>query len=57
MKFTEGAFRDWGYELAEEEFDDVTITEDELWEEYDGEKPEDKSSSTTASRTTCSSSS
>ena len=42
MKFTEGAFRDWGYELAEEEFDDVTITEDELWEEYDGEKPEDK---------------
>ncbi|ELZ78388.1 isocitrate dehydrogenase [Haloferax larsenii JCM 13917] len=42
MKFTEGAFRDWGYELAEEEFGDVTITEDELWEEYDGEKPEDK---------------
>ena len=42
MKFTEGAFRDWGYELAEEEFGDVTITEDELWEEYDGEQPEDK---------------
>lgn len=42
MKFTEGAFRDWGYELAEEEFGDVTITEDELWEEHDGEKPEDK---------------
>jgi isocitrate dehydrogenase len=42
MKFTEGAFRDWGYELAEEEFGDVTITEDELWEEYDGEQPDDK---------------
>ncbi|MFC6733548.1 MULTISPECIES: isocitrate dehydrogenase (NADP(+)) [unclassified Haladaptatus] len=42
MKFTEGAFRDWGYELAAEEFGDVTITEDELWEEYDGERPADK---------------
>jgi isocitrate dehydrogenase len=42
MKFTEGAFRDWGYELAAEEYGDVTITEDELWEEYDGEQPEDK---------------
>ncbi len=41
MKFTEGAFRDWGYELAEEEFPEQTITEDELWEEYDGEKPDD----------------
>jgi isocitrate dehydrogenase len=41
MKFTEAAFRDWGYEVAEEEYD-VTITEDELWEEYDGERPEDK---------------
>jgi isocitrate dehydrogenase len=42
MKYTEGAFRDWGYELAEEEFPDETITEDELWEKYDGERPEDK---------------
>ena len=42
MKFTEGAFRDWGYELAEEEFPEETISEDELWEEYDGERPEDK---------------
>jgi isocitrate dehydrogenase len=41
MKFTEGAFRDWGYEVAEEEYDQC-ITEDELWEEYDGEAPEDK---------------
>jgi len=41
MKFTEGAFRDWGYELAEEEYGDDVITEDELWEEYDGEQPAD----------------
>ncbi len=36
MKYTEGAFRDWGYEVAREEFADVTITEEELWEKYDG---------------------
>ncbi|MDY6764955.1 MAG: isocitrate/isopropylmalate family dehydrogenase, partial [Halobacteria archaeon] len=42
MKYTEGAFRDWGYELAEEEFPERTITQDELWEEYDGERPEGK---------------
>ncbi|MFB6199041.1 MAG: isocitrate/isopropylmalate family dehydrogenase, partial [Halobacteriaceae archaeon] len=42
MKFTEGAFRDWGYELAEEEFADQTLTEDELWEEHDGEVPDDR---------------
>ncbi|XGI84564.1 isocitrate dehydrogenase (NADP(+)) [Halorutilales archaeon Cl-col2-1] len=42
MKFTEGAFRDWGYELAEDEFPEKVITEDELWDEYDGEKPDDK---------------
>jgi len=41
MKFTEGAFSDWGYEVVEEEYDDSVITEDELWEEYDGEAPED----------------
>ncbi|MFP4038510.1 MAG: isocitrate dehydrogenase (NADP(+)) [Candidatus Nanohaloarchaea archaeon] len=42
MKFTEGAFKDWGYEVAEEEFPEETITEDELWEEHDGERPEGK---------------
>ena len=30
MKFTEGAFRDWGYQVAREEFGDVTIPESEL---------------------------
>ncbi len=31
MKFTEGAFRDWGYELAKEEFRSDTVTERETW--------------------------
>jgi len=30
LKFTEGAFRDWGYELAREEFSRQTIMESEL---------------------------
>jgi len=42
MKFTEGAFRNWGYELAKDEFGDVTITEDELWEKHGGKQPEGK---------------
>ena len=42
MKFTEGAFCAWGYELAKEEFADQTITEDELYDEYEGECPEGK---------------
>ncbi|MFW5861463.1 MAG: NADP-dependent isocitrate dehydrogenase [Spirochaetota bacterium] len=42
MKFTEGAFRDWGYQLAKEEFAGKTITEDELWDKYDGKQPEGK---------------
>jgi len=31
MKFTEGAFKDWGYEVAEEEYGDKVFT----WAEYD----------------------
>ncbi|PDM41867.1 MULTISPECIES: NADP-dependent isocitrate dehydrogenase [Bacillaceae] len=31
MKFTEGAFKNWGYELAEEEFSDKVFT----WAQYD----------------------
>jgi isocitrate dehydrogenase len=31
MKFTEGAFRDWGYALAKQEFRDKIITERESW--------------------------
>jgi len=42
MKYTEGAFRKWGYELAKEEFGDKVITEDELYKEYGGKQPRDK---------------
>ena len=42
MKFTEGAFREWGYEVARDEFGDETITETELWSAHDGKQPEGK---------------
>lgn len=42
MKFTEGAFRDWGYELAREEFGKFTVTEKEIEEKFKGEVPEGK---------------
>ncbi len=42
MKFTEGAFKDWGYELAREEFGDRTLSEAALWDEHDGKAPAGK---------------
>ena len=42
MKFTEGAFAKWGYEVAKESFGDKTITEAQLWDEFDGKRPEGK---------------
>ncbi len=42
MKFTEGAFRDWGYEVARKEFGRKTITEDELWSKYKGKQPKSR---------------
>lgn len=39
MKFTEGAFRNWGYEVALEQYRDRIITEDELWDTYGGKQP------------------
>jgi isocitrate dehydrogenase len=42
MKFTEGAFRSWGYEVAREEFGSVTITEEQLYAEYKGKQPDGK---------------
>ena len=38
MKFTEGAFREWGYEVAAAEFGDRTVKESDLW---DGDKRRD----------------
>ncbi len=40
MKFTEGAFAKWGYEVAREKFGDQTITEKELYDDYQGKLPE-----------------
>jgi len=42
MKFTEGAFRKWGYEAAKENFADQTLTETELFEQYNGKIPQGK---------------
>ncbi|HWI53691.1 MAG TPA: isocitrate dehydrogenase (NADP(+)) [Symbiobacteriaceae bacterium] len=43
QKFTEGAFRDWGYQVATTEFRQYCITEAELWsDEYKGKQPADK---------------
>ena len=42
MKFTEGAFTDWGYEVAAEEFGHQTISEADLWDQHDGQVPAGK---------------
>src|SRR5947199_4800200 len=39
MKYTEGAFREWGYEVAREEFGDVTITWDEVSKRHNVKVP------------------
>lgn len=42
MKFTEGAFKEWGYKVAKEEFRDIIVTEEELYSEHNGKMPEGK---------------
>ena len=42
MKFTEGAFREWGYAVAKEEFATQTMTEEEITERFNGKVPEGK---------------
>lgn len=42
MKFTEGAFREWGYQVARERFGEQTITEDEVVNRYGGAAPDGK---------------
>lgn len=42
MKFTEGAFKDWGYELAKAEFADAIITEDDVFSKHGGKAPAGK---------------
>jgi len=41
QKYTEGAFRDWGYEVAKDNFGQHTISEADLWDKFDG-KPNGK---------------
>ena len=42
MKYTEGAFAKWGYEVAAERFADRTVSEARLWDEFDGQVPAGK---------------
>jgi len=42
MKFTEGAFREWGYEVAREEFPKFTMTEEDVQKKYNGVVPKGK---------------
>ncbi|MGC9047128.1 MAG: NADP-dependent isocitrate dehydrogenase [Caldisphaera sp.] len=42
QKYTEGAFREWAYEVALNEFRDYIVTEDEVNTKYAGKTPENK---------------
>ena len=42
MKFTEGSFKEWCYELAREEFGSQTVTEADVWDKFGGKTPEGK---------------
>jgi isocitrate dehydrogenase len=42
MKFTEGAFKNWGYDLAREEFSKETVTEEQVTEDHGGTAPAGK---------------
>ena len=42
MKFTEGAFLKWGYEVGKNEFKDMVITEQDVWDQFDGKAPSGK---------------
>ncbi len=42
MKFTEGSFAKWGYEVAADEFADKFMTEKVLWDQYNGQMPAGK---------------
>lgn len=42
QKFTEGAFRDWGYEVATQDFREACVTEGEVWDRFGGVVPDGK---------------
>ena len=42
MKFTEGAFKNWGYAAAKKYFPDKIVTEADLWDKFNGKLPKGK---------------
>lgn len=42
MKFTEGAFKDWGYQVAKEEFANFIVTEEDVTKIHGGKAPAGK---------------
>ncbi len=42
MKFTEGAFRNWGYDVAAKYFKNKVVSEDTVWAKYKGKIPKGK---------------
>ena len=42
QKFTEGAFRDWGYQTVRRDFPEMCLDEDTLWKAYGGQVPDGK---------------
>jgi isocitrate dehydrogenase len=42
MKYTEGAFKDWGYQLVEEDYTKDFISETDLWDKFEGKVPSGK---------------
>lgn len=42
MKYTEGAFKEWAYNLAAREFGKHIVTEQQLWDKYKGKMPKGK---------------
>jgi len=42
MKYTEGAFKKWGYEVAQKDFRDKIVTEDEVYTKYKNKAPLNK---------------
>ena len=42
MKYTEGYFKKWGYEVAKEEFNEKTISKEKIYNELNGKIPKDK---------------
>jgi isocitrate dehydrogenase len=42
QKFTEGAFKDWGYQVARDEFGGATLSEDDVWSQHNGKAPAGK---------------